>query len=140
MSNNSQSNIGNVKICIQAIWSMNFTILSSNLRVYIEKIKVRKRIHVHGPIWKILKHQPEVDNNLCWLVYDSFLYNNLLRNQLGCSFFLNRLYISFNVLYQTYECFITGWLLKKIPNRNRIFITVWDWKNYFCTMNCRHII
>ena len=41
-SNNSQIKVRDVKICIQAIWAANITISLSNLRVYIEKIKVKK--------------------------------------------------------------------------------------------------
>ena len=39
-----------------------------NLGDYIEKIKVRLRHYVDGLLRKILKHQIEVDNNVCWLI------------------------------------------------------------------------
>ena len=69
MYHNFQTNDRNlVKICIQAILTVIFTIPFSNLRVYIEKKKIklgRDPPHVAGLLRKNLKHQIELDDNPC---------------------------------------------------------------------------
>ena len=57
---------------------MNFTISLKNLGIYIEKIKIwlSPLPHVDGPLKIFLTHQTDVDNNPCWLVQISFLYDN----------------------------------------------------------------
>ena len=78
MSNSSQTNFRNVvKICIEAIWAMKFTISLSNLGFYIKKkIKLGKDLHVNGPLRKILRHQTEEDNNPYWL--DKFHFSTII--------------------------------------------------------------
>ena len=70
LSNNSQTNVRNVaKISIDKIWAVNFATSLSNLKVYIEKIKVKQRpSYADGPLRILLKHQIEIDNNPYWLV------------------------------------------------------------------------
>ena len=65
MSNYSETNFKNVvKISIQAMCVVNFTISLSNSGVYTEKIKIRYRLPIQTPK-ENLKHQIEVYSNPC---------------------------------------------------------------------------
>ena len=63
-----------MKICIQAIRVVNFTISLSNLGFTMKTLKLGRNPPCRRTPKKNLRYQIEVDNNPCWLVRVSFSF------------------------------------------------------------------